>query len=495
ANRSDPIAPSPSGRRSLAASIMVLAPAMAIGFYAWRGSPDIPGQPYVERGIERAAANTQRDNTMSLDAAATKLAGQLKENPENADGWMLLARTYMNIQRYGDAADAFGHALGLKSGDADLRSAYGEALTFAADGAVTPAARTVFEETLKQSPEDARSRFYLALAYFQGGDKQKGLDQWAALMRDSTADAPWVPAVRQRIAEAAKALNLDVAAVTPTPLPAQSGGPVSAPAPGPTAEQMQAAQNMTPEERQEMIRNMVAQLATKLEANPGDFDGWIRLIRSYATLDDKAAARTALDQALAHFKNAPFPKQKLTQLGADLKLTEAGSSSGLSAPNPSSEQIKDAQAMSAEDRSAMIGSMVARLAERLESEPHDIEGWTRLAQSYNVLGKPEKARDALAKAVKGAPDNTDLLVLYARAARAANGDEDTPESLEALRKTLSLQPENIEALWFVGGADAKAGNTNSARELWGRGVKALPKTSPDRAAFEKRLKSLTSPAK
>ena len=151
--------------------------------------------------------------------------------------------------------------------------------------------------------------------------------------------------------------------------------------------------------------------------------------------------------------------------------------------------------MSAEDRSAMIESMVTRLAERLKSEPDDIEGWTRLARSYNVLGKPEKARDALAKAVEGAPDNVDLLVLFARAARAANSNMDTPESLNALRKTLSLQPDNIEALWFVGDAEAKAGNTDAARDLWGRGVNALPEGSPDRTAFEKRVKSLDSPAK
>ncbi|MBL4722044.1 MAG: c-type cytochrome biogenesis protein CcmI, partial [Alphaproteobacteria bacterium] len=239
------IAASTGGRWAVAAPIIVLAPALALGFYAWRGSPDLPGQPYVERGVERAAANAQRDNTLSLDAAAKKLADQLKKNPANYDGWLLLARTYMNIQRYGDAADAFGHALGLKSGDADLRSAYGEALTFAADGAVTPAARTVFMATKRQSPNDPRARFYLALALFRGGDKQKALDQWVGLMRDSTANAPWLPAVRQRIAEAAKALNLDVATVTPQPLPAQSAGPAVTPAPGtptgPTAAQMQAA--------------------------------------------------------------------------------------------------------------------------------------------------------------------------------------------------------------------------------------------------------------
>ncbi|MBL4720737.1 MAG: tetratricopeptide repeat protein, partial [Alphaproteobacteria bacterium] len=177
---------------------------------------------------------------------------------------------------------------------------------------------------------------------------------------------------------------------------------------------------------------------------------------------------------------------KLNDGGAE--NTRVTSNSG--APAPSREQVADAQNMSAEDRSAMIKSMVERLAERLESEPEDIEGWTRLARSYNVLGKPEKARDALAKAVEGAPNNVELLVLYARAARATNGDQNTSESLTALRKALTLQPKNIEALWFVGDAEAKAGNTNTARTLWRRALTALPENTPDHAAFEKRLNTL-----
>jgi len=469
-------------------------PVLALGFYTLRGSPGIPGQPYAERGNERAAAGVQRENTLSLGAAADKLAARLKKNPNNPDGWRLLARTYMSVQRFDEAAKSYARALGQDTGNTELRSAYGEALTLAADGAVTPAARAVFEEALRQSAKDPRARFYLALAAYQSDDKQNALDQWAALMRESPANAPWVPSVRQRIAEAATALGQDVAAATPATLPAQGpatgaetgslGGPTSG---GPTSEQIEAAQNMSPEDRQNMIRAMVAQLAEKLADNPRDFDGWMRLIRSYATLGEAAKAKAALAKAQDIFKNAPFPKRKLAQLAGELKLN--GSDSG-AAPGPSREQVADAQEMSAEDRTAMIESMVARLATRLESEPGDIDGWVRLARSYTVLKKPGKARDALAMAMKSAPSNTDILVLFARAARTANGGRDTTESLAALRKALVLAPNNIEALWFVGGAEAEAGDKDAALTLWRRALQALPENSPERMALEKRIKAL-----
>ena len=476
--------PNNSPQSTVAALLVVLTPALALGFYMMRGSPDVPGQPYAERADERAAVAIQRKKNGSLDSAAGTLAARLKKNPDNLEGWMLLARTYTNVQRYGEARNAYARAIELDPDNANLRSAYGEAMTLAANGMVIPAARKVFEETLNRATTDARARFYIALADFQSGAKQQALDQWVALMRGSAADAPWVPAVRQRIAEAATALGQDVAAVTPQPKPAAKTRPAKGVS-GPTSDQVEAAQKMAPAERQDMVQAMVVRLAARLDDDPNNFDGWMRLIRSYAMLDKEDKAKEALATAMAQFKNAPFPTQKLTDLAKDLNLNGAEGKAG-----PTQEQIADAKNMSTKDRDAMIQSMVARLAERLESEPNDAEGWMRLARSYNVLKLPEKARDALAQAVKAAPAKTDILILYARSARQVNGGQDTAESLAALRKALVLAPNIIEALWFVGGAEADAGDTDAARTLWRRALNNLPEDAPNRTKFEARIKAL-----
>ena len=476
--------PNNSSQGAVAALLVVLTPALALGFYMMRGSPDTPGQPYAERADERAAVATQRKKNVSLDSAAETLAARLKKNPDNLEGWMLLARTYTNVRRFGEASAAYARAIELDPNNADLRSAYGETMTLAANGMVTAAARKVFEETLNRATTDARARFYLALADFQSGAKQQALDQWVTLMRGSAADAPWIPAVRQRIAEAATVLGQDVAAVTPQPKPAAK--PLSAKGvSGPTSDQVEVAQKMAPAERSDMVQAMVVRLAARLDDDPNNFDGWMRLIRSYAMLDKEDKAKEALATAMAQFKNAPFPTQKLTDLAKDLNLN-----GGEGRPGPTQEQVADAKNMSTKDRNAMIQSMVARLAERLESEPNDAEGWMRLARSYNVLKLPEKARDALAQAVKAAPAKTDILILYARAARQVNGGRDTAESLAALRKALVLAPNIIEALWYVGGAEADAGDTDAARTLWRRALNNLPEDAPDRTEFEARIKAL-----
>ena len=74
---------------------------------------------------------------------------------------------------------------------------------------------------------------------------------------------------------------------------------VQAPPRGPSAEDMRAAERMTPEERQEMIRGMVEGLAERLEENPGDLAGWLRLGRAQAVLGELDNSADAYGRAVA----------------------------------------------------------------------------------------------------------------------------------------------------------------------------------------------------
>ena len=90
----------------------------------------------------------------------------------------------------------------------------------------------------------------------------------------------------QKIAEAERAMGLDLVAAAPR---------------GPTAEDVAAASEMTQEQRDDMIAGMVAGLAARLEEQPNDPDGWVMLVRSYATLGQPDKARTAYDTAVEIF--------------------------------------------------------------------------------------------------------------------------------------------------------------------------------------------------
>jgi cytochrome c-type biogenesis protein CcmH len=240
---------------------------------------------------------------------------------------------------------------------------------------------------------------------------------------------------------------------------------------------------MSPEERRQMIDGMIAGLAGRLAENPMDFQGWLRLIRAYAVQDNTDEARRALATARKTFEAAPFPTQRLAALASELGLETA-------ALGPTREDVKAAREMSPEDQRAMIETMVARLAAKLAENPDNVAGWTRLARSYNVLRQPDKARGALAEALKYSPDNIDLLVLYGRMIRGANGDKQNAQSIAAMRRVLALDADNGEALWFVGSAEAAAGNTQKARTLWQRALAQMTPGSRERTQLRQRLDAL-----
>jgi cytochrome c-type biogenesis protein CcmH len=112
---------------------------------------------------------------------------------------------------------------------------------------------------------------------------------------------------------------------------------------------------------------------------------------------DSAAAKIALQALLADAPaGAPWRKAVAARL-AEIAPDEPQPSTK-APPGPNAQDIAAAKSMSPEERQAMIRGMVERLAARLEQQPDDKEGWTRLAHAYEVLGDAEKARAALAKA-------------------------------------------------------------------------------------------------
>jgi len=190
-------------------------------------------------------------------------------------------------------------------------------VTRQADGAVTAQARQAFAIAFTGNPEDPRARYFLALAEYQEGREEIALQAWSALARMAPANAPWLPAVEARIRETAADLGEDVANWLPAPAAQAPVGPFAGR--GPTGEDVAAAQDMTPEDRQEMIRGMVENLAARLEDEPDDVEGWRQLARSRTVLGDTQGAAVAYDRALAL-----VPEHPETLLRGALAAAEAG---------------------------------------------------------------------------------------------------------------------------------------------------------------------------
>jgi cytochrome c-type biogenesis protein CcmH len=140
--------------------------------------------------------------------------------------------------------------------------------------------------------------------------------------------------------------------------------------------------------------------------------------RFYLALGDGQAGRT--DEAAAAIRGliAEAPPGAAWVGGMNQLLAELEGGGPATQPGPTAADIEAAGAMSDADRTGMIEGMVAQLAERLEAEPDDAEGWARLVRSYMVLGRRDDAKAALDEARSALAGATDKLALVESEARA-----------------------------------------------------------------------------
>jgi cytochrome c-type biogenesis protein CcmH len=186
-----------------------------------------------------------------------------------------------------------------------------ETLVTANQGIVTQEAQSAFADAEKLRPGNPRARFYLALALEQAGKKDEARDAFAAILKASPAGAPWIPLVQAHL----EATGGD-AAVAAVPKPEAPGNP--------TAEDIEAANAMAPEDRQAMIAGMVESLDGKLRDQPDNFEGWMRLVRSYAMLNNDGKAKEALQNGLKAFPPDGEQGTKLLALAQQLGIPADG---------------------------------------------------------------------------------------------------------------------------------------------------------------------------
>ncbi len=120
-----------------------------------------------------------------------------------------------------------------------------------------------------------------------------------------------------------------------------------------------------------------------------------------------------------------------------------------------------------------IEGMVARLAQRLEKDPNNAEGWQMLGRSYAALGKMSDAQAAYKKALELNPNNAQLLVDYADLLAFQNKSI-KGEPMRLVQKALQIDPNNLKALALGGTAYFEMGDYKKAEEYWTKAKGLVP---------------------
>jgi cytochrome c-type biogenesis protein CcmH len=194
-------------------------------------------------------------------------------------------------------------ALRLLGETPERLAGYGEALVYAANGVVTGEARRAFEKASANDPSLVKPRFFLGLVAEQDGDISRTKAIWSALVADAPEAAPWKQGLRARIA-----------ALPGGSTPPQGDSPEARPN---LAAKIQA---MPEAEQASAIRGMVDRLASRLAQNGQDLEGWLRLARAYAVLNESDKARTALNDAKRNLAGDATALARIDALARELGL-------------------------------------------------------------------------------------------------------------------------------------------------------------------------------
>jgi len=273
-----------------------------------RAHAERPGQAEAE--ADTAARSLPPDGTQDpafLDLVA-RLRTAVAERPGDLRGQELLARNEAGLGNYVAAKVAQAQVVALKGENATANdhAALAEMMILAAGGYISPEAEAELSRALKIDPTNGTATYYAGLMFLQTGRPDRAFALWAPLLARSGPDDLWTPALRAQMPEVAALAGAINYSLPPDPA-----------APGPTAQDMEAAQEMTPEQRQEMIRGMVAQLNERLATEGGPASDWARLISAYGVLGDTARALEVWTEAKAVFADRADDLSTIRQAAED----------------------------------------------------------------------------------------------------------------------------------------------------------------------------------
>lgn len=287
------------GSVRLAVIAAVLAvPVVSWGVYGAIGSPGTPDEPLQAR-LSKDPSNS------TIEELIARAEAHLADNPDDARGWEVLAPVYFRLGRYADARTAYENAIRIDGSTAARQADLGEAIAGEAGGVITAEAEKAFKAALTRDKDNAKARFFLAMARAQEGQLDEARRMWADLHNALPPDSPWQGAIEEAMAQAQGK-------------PAPSGKTADA---GPTTADVAAASQMKPEGRAAMVEGMVARLDARLRKNPDDPDGWRRLVRSYTVLGRMDDAENALERGVAALGDDTDAARKLQTFAARLGVS------------------------------------------------------------------------------------------------------------------------------------------------------------------------------
>lgn len=249
-------------------------------------------------------------------ALVERLRDTVAQRPDDLQGHILLSQNEANLGNFRASARAHSQIIRIKGADATATdyTNYADMLVLAAGGYVSPEAEAALNEALSRDGANGTARYYLGLMMSQTGRPDTAFRLWDQLLREGPADAPWVQPILAQIEDMSFRAGVNYQ------LP-EIGPGRDAPR-GPSAADIEAAQDLSPTERMEMIESMVAGLSDRLATEGGPVQDWAQLIGALGVLGETAQARAVYENAIEVFADDTRALDLLLRAGQRARVAE-----------------------------------------------------------------------------------------------------------------------------------------------------------------------------
>ncbi len=293
------------------AALLVVVPPVTVGLYLALGAPqhlDVAGPG--AGSAAQVAAHGAGGPQMNVEQLLGRLEQRLAENPGDPEGWAMLARSYMALERYPDAIRALDKLRELVGDEPAVLIPLADAVAMTQGGRMAGRPTTLIKKALEVDPENPIANWLGGNAAAEAADWQAAIDHWRKSLAQVGDDAQSAGELRQRIAEAeAKLGGAPTATKTPArPAPgaaaptAAAAAPTAVAPPQPVAPAQPAAQvqvqvSLAPELQARVSPNDVVFVFARAPAGPPMPVAAVRLQASQlpltVTLDDSSSVMPA----------------------------------------------------------------------------------------------------------------------------------------------------------------------------------------------------------
>ena len=255
--------------------VVVLAIA-GVGYW-WMGSPlgagiepgGVVAAGADQNGQASGGAASHQTTAEQIEAMTEKLRARLKDQPDDAEGWAMLGRSYTVLGRHPEALPAYERAIALRADDAQLLADYADSLAVKNKRVLAGEPMKWVEKALKIDPRNVKALALAGTNAFDRKDYAGAVKYWEQVMQFGPTDSGYIQQVQASLAEARERGGLPPVAGISAGATA-STGPAATPQSAPSAQPAQSAQSVVSLSNKQVSGSVSLAPALAKQASPED---------------------------------------------------------------------------------------------------------------------------------------------------------------------------------------------------------------------------------